>query len=66
MYSREITEREESKMKWHSFKIENWRGKLLWILHPFDTYEKHTERYYNLKSVQKVIKRVYEKERKEK
>lgn len=49
-------------MEWYNFKNENWRGKLLWILHPFDTYEKHIKRYYNLKSVQKVIKRVYRKE----
>ena len=50
------------KMKWYDFTIENWRGKLLWILHPFDTRVKHFERYYNLKSVQKVIKQVYGKE----
>ena len=48
-------------MKWYSFKIENWKGKLLWMIHPLDTYEKHRERYYNLKSVQKVIKQIKEK-----
>lgn len=50
------------KKKWHDFKTENWKGKLLWILHPFDTYEKHFKRYYNLKSVQKVIKQINGKE----
>ena len=52
-------------MKWYDFTIENWKGKLLWILHPFDTREKHSERYYNLKSVQKVIKQINESTRKE-
>ena len=39
----------------HCFKIENWRGKLLWLRYPRDSYEKHCERYYNLKSVKRIF-----------
>ena len=48
------------KDKLYYFKIENWRGKLLWIFHPTDSYEQHNKRYYNLKSVKKVVKLIYE------
>lgn len=44
--------------KLHCFKIENWRGKLLWLRYPLDSYEEHRKRYYNLKSVKKLCKSI--------
>ena len=39
-------------------KQENWRGKLLWLLHPKDTYGQHENRYNNLPYVKKIKKQI--------
>lgn len=41
--------------KFKAFCIANWRSKLLWIIHPTDTWGKHLERYYNNPKVKKAI-----------
>lgn len=43
------------RMKIKSILQENWRGKLLWLFHWKDDWETHQKRYYNLKSVKKLI-----------
>lgn len=44
-------------MKIKSFLQENWRGKLLWIIHWRDDWQTHQARYYNLKSVKKIVEK---------
>lgn len=41
-----------------SLKREHFIGKILWVLHPFDSYGKHLERYYNSRYIKKNIKKI--------
>lgn len=41
-----------------SLKREHPLGKLLWILHPKDSYGQHLERYYNSRYIKKRIKKL--------
>lgn len=43
-------------------KKESWRGKILWLLYPKDTYGQHEKRYNNLPCIKKLKKQI-EKER---
>jgi hypothetical protein len=48
-----------NKEKLKAFYTANWRSKLLWIIHPTDTWGKHLERYYNNPKVKKNILSFY-------